>query len=137
MRPFFVILVVSAAAAAIGSTTACAKHPGVFAQLPQSIADTTTNDDSLTTLEVENRSTLDVRIFIRHAGQFVRLGQMGGIRKATFRIPSQLLDQTLIFYADPIGSSRKLSSDPLVIRRGDRVQFMLDINLNSFAIAVF
>ena len=80
-----------------------------------------------TTLTVENRSFLDMNVFVLRGGQRVRLGMAGGNRKSQFVIPPNLIfgATQLRFIADPIGANRLPVSDDISVTEGDDVQLII------------
>jgi hypothetical protein len=80
-----------------------------------------------TTLQVDNRSFVDMAVYAVNGGQRVRLGLAVGKTTTTMTIPARLVgtSRELQFLADPIGSSRQAVSDRLYVRAGDRVTLMI------------
>jgi hypothetical protein len=78
-----------------------------------------------TTLEVLNRATLDMSIYVlpEMGGQRTRLGSATALTTSHFTIPGRLLSgiSTLRFEADPVGSSRVHYSDRITVTPGDTI----------------
>jgi hypothetical protein len=129
-------ILLAALGAAVVAATGC-EGVQFFAPLNTSYVDATPTNDPGATLHVENRSTLDVRIYVVEAGQPLRLGEVTGLRSQTFNLPSSLLTHELVFYADPVGSPRRLLTDKYRVAPGNRVHFMLDSDMTSYALSVY
>jgi hypothetical protein len=78
-----------------------------------------------TTLEVLNRATLDMSVFVvpETGGTRTRLGTATALTTTQFTIPGRLLTgvSSLRFEADPVGSSRVHFSDRITVVPGDTV----------------
>lgn len=93
----------------------------------RSRANTAPGSDVVTTVRVDNRSYLDMTIYLLAGSQRIRLGLAGGNSQTTLRIPSQYVFgvSTLQFLADPIGGSRTPVSDTIQVSPGDQVQLII------------
>lgn len=80
-----------------------------------------------TILEVDNRSFVDMTVYIVNGGQRVRVGLAVGKTVSQMTIPARVLGSArdLQFLADPIGSDRTAVSDQLFVRAGDRVTLVI------------
>lgn len=76
---------------------------------------------------VDNRSVLDMNIYVIRAGQRIRLGTAGGLNKTRLTIPGSLVfgATTLRFLADPIGSSRSPVSEEINVSAGDEIELTI------------
>jgi hypothetical protein len=78
-------------------------------------------------VRVENRSMLDMTVYVVRGGERRRLGLVNALSTQTLSIPSVLIDGpgVLRFLADPIGASRTPVSEEIVVRDGDVVQLVI------------
>jgi hypothetical protein len=78
-------------------------------------------------VRVDNRSMLDMTIYVIRGGERRRLGLANALSTQLLPIPSVLIDGSgvLRFLADPIGGSRTPVSEEIVVRHGDVVQLMI------------
>jgi len=83
--------------------------------------------DTVTTVRIDNRSYLDMTIYLIAGSQRIRLGQAGGNKQTTLRIPSQYVFgvSSLQFLADPIGATRTPVSDTIQVSPGDQVTLII------------
>ena len=78
-------------------------------------------------VRVENRSMLDMTIYVVRSGERRRLGLVNALSTQTLAIPGVLVDGAgvLRFLADPIGANRTPVSEEIVVRHGDVVQLII------------
>jgi hypothetical protein len=78
-------------------------------------------------VRVDNRSMLDMTVYVVRSGERRRLGLVNALSTQTLPIPSVLIDASgvLRFLADPIGASRTPVSEEIVVRHGDVVQLVI------------
>jgi hypothetical protein len=78
-------------------------------------------------VRVENRSMLDMTVYVMRGGERRRLGLVNALSTQMLPIPSVLVDGSgvLRFLADPIGASRTPVSEEIVVRHGDVVQLII------------
>jgi hypothetical protein len=78
-------------------------------------------------VRVENRSMLDMTVYVVRGGERRRLGLVNALSTQTLPIPGVLIDGAgvLRFLADPIGASRTPVSEEIVVRHGDVVQLII------------
>jgi hypothetical protein len=78
-------------------------------------------------VRVENRSMLDMTIYVVRGGERRRLGLVNALSSQTLAIPSVVIDGSgvLRFLADPIGANRTPVSEEIVVRHGDVVQLTI------------
>ena len=82
-----------------------------------------------TTLEVLNRATLDMSVYVlpETGSQRTRLGTATALTTTRFTIPERLLAgmSSLRFQADPVGSSQSHFSDQITVVPGDTVMLQI------------
>jgi hypothetical protein len=88
------------------------------------------------TLEVDNSSIFDVRMFVVRGSHHVRLGLVTSGSTTEFPIPGPMLGRELVFYAEPVGSSARQRTDPVYVRPGQHVKLGLEKRLRSYSIAI-
>ena len=78
-------------------------------------------------VRVENRSMLDMTIYVVRGGERRRLGLVNALTTQMLSIPSVLVEGSgvLRFQADPIGGSRAPISEEIFVRNGDVVQLII------------
>lgn len=78
-------------------------------------------------VRVENRSMLDMTIYVLRGGERRRLGLVNALSTQVLPIPSVLIDGSgvLRFLADPIGGNRTPVSEEIFVRDGDVVQLII------------
>ena len=78
-------------------------------------------------VRVENRSMLDMTIYVVRGAERRRLGLVNALSTQTLSIPSVLVNGSgvLRFQADPIGGSRTPVSEEIFVRDGDVVQLII------------
>ena len=88
-------------------------------------------------LEVENNSTSDVRIFVLRGSMPTRVGLVTGMSTATFELRPQLIDREIRLYATPVGGSQRARTDVFRVRAGQFVSWKLDNRLRSDRLSVY
>lgn len=83
--------------------------------------------DARAVVMVDNRSFLDMDVFVYDGNQRVRLGTAAGHSVTELTIPPRLLTGAtpLRFIADPIGGRRAPVSDEIVVNPGDEVTLII------------
>ncbi|HJU67802.1 MAG TPA: hypothetical protein VJ650_06085 [Gemmatimonadaceae bacterium] len=78
-------------------------------------------------VRVENRSMLDMTIYVVRGSERRRLGLVNALSTQMLSIPSVLVEGSgvLRFQADPIGGSRTPISEEIFVRNGDVVQLII------------
>lgn len=78
-------------------------------------------------VRVENRSMLDMTIYVVRGAERRRLGLVNALTTQLLTIPSVLINGSgvLRFQADPIGGSRAPVSEEIFVRDGDVVQLII------------
>ncbi len=84
-------------------------------------------DQPQTTVEVENRNFLDMRIFVYRGPQRVRLGTVSGLSTSVLVIPSNVVfgATSLRFLADPVGGRTTPISHEITVTPGDQVHMVI------------
>jgi hypothetical protein len=88
------------------------------------------------TLEVDNSSIFDVRMFVVRGSHHVRLGLVTSGTTHEFAIPAAMLGRELVFYAEPVGSPARLRTDAVYVRPEQHVRLGLEKRLRSYSIAI-
>jgi hypothetical protein len=78
-------------------------------------------------VRVENRSMLDMTVYVVRGSERRRLGLVNALSTQVLPIPGVLVDGAgvLRFLADPIGANRTPVSEEIVVRHGDVVQLII------------
>ena len=78
-------------------------------------------------VRVENRSMLDMTIYVIRSSERRRLGLVNALSTQVLRIPSVLVEGAgiLRFQADPIGGSRTPVSQEIMVSDGDVVTLII------------
>jgi hypothetical protein len=92
-----------------------------------------------TTLRVSNNSWADMNLFLLRGTTRHRLGMVTSMNTTTFTIPEEALSAAsdLRLYADPIGSIRGWSTQPLLVNPGQEISLTLQNNLNLSSYSIF
>lgn len=88
------------------------------------------------TLQVDNSSIFDVRMFVVRGSHHVRLGLVTAGTIQDFPIPGAMLGRELVFYAEPVGSPARQRTDAVYVRPGQTVKLGLEKRLRSYSIAI-
>ncbi|MDQ3950139.1 MAG: hypothetical protein M3282_07320 [Gemmatimonadota bacterium] len=131
-HPFLLIATLSVVSASLG----CAGTRQPVA--PPSSPGVAVEDDGRegATLEVDNSSIFDVRMFVVRGSHHVRLGLVTSGTTVEFPIPATMLGRDLVFYAEPVGSSARQRTDAVYVRPGQQVKLGLEKRLRSYSIAI-
>ena len=91
------------------------------------------------TIRVENRNWSDVVVYALRSGRRHRLGMVTSMSTARFRLPSGLAmgSGDLQLVADPIGSSRGYTSEPIHLNAGQEISFSVQNHLPMSTISVW
>src|SRR5262245_6621055 len=83
-----------------------------------------------TELLVENNNWQDMALYVIRSGTRVRVGTVSSFARARIPLSDAVIGSGEIqLLADPIGSSRRFLSEPIIVQPGQRVQFRLENNL--------
>jgi hypothetical protein len=88
-------------------------------------------------LQVENNTTLNVRIYLLRGGLPTRLGTVEGMSTTVFDLNEDALDRDIRYRADPVGGWRRATTEPIAVKRGQRVSLKLDNMLRSYRLSVW
>lgn len=90
-------------------------------------------------VEVNNRNWLDMHIYVVASGQRWSLGQVTSHSTGIYELPEGVFasGNDVVLMADPIGSNVAYRSDPILLERGDRVQWNLAHRLSHSSLFVF
>jgi hypothetical protein len=88
---------------------------------------TSSTERSESFLRVDNRSMLDMTVYVLRGGERRRLGLVNALSTQMLSIPRVLIEGAgvLRFLADPIGGTRTPVSEEIVVRHGDVVQLII------------
>ena len=81
----------------------------------------------LTTVRVENRNFLDMKIYVLRGSERIRIGTVTGNSTQTLRIPDGVIvgSSLLQFIADPIGGNQTPISQEISVRPGDEIGLII------------
>ena len=83
-----------------------------------------------TELLVENNNWQDMALYVLRSGTRVRVGSVPSFSKARIPLSDAVIGSGEIqLLADPIGSSRRFVTEPIVVQPGQQVRFRLENNL--------
>lgn len=80
-----------------------------------------------TILEVDNRATLDMNIYVLRGSERIRIGTAMALRTSQLTIPPDLIfgATPLRFLADPIGANRLPVTEEITVSAGDTVMMQI------------
>lgn len=80
-----------------------------------------------TVLVVDNRSFVDMRIYVSNDGERMRIGYAPGLHVTTLTIPPTIITgaRMLTFLADPMGGNATARSEQMYVNHGDTIQLMV------------
>ncbi|MEP6691808.1 MAG: hypothetical protein ABJD07_11675 [Gemmatimonadaceae bacterium] len=121
----------------MGAIFAGCSHSTPLAEIiPAPLADSVNVAAGPASLDVVNESIFDVRVFVIHGGQFIRLGTVPSMTTGNFELTASVVSREFNLYADPIGSTMRQKTEILFIRPGAQVTFQLEKRMRSYQIAV-
>ncbi len=88
-------------------------------------------------LEVENNTTLDVRIYLLRGAMPTRLGTVAGMSTAVFELKPEAIDREIRLYANPVAGWRRTITDPIAVKPGQIVSLKLDNMLRSYRLSIW
>lgn len=90
-------------------------------------------------IEIQNRHTLDLTIYVTRSGKAQRVGMATAARSTYIRLPVRLLapGNELVLMAHAIGAARRLQSERLVVMPGQRVVWTIDHGFDHASSAVW
>jgi hypothetical protein len=86
--------------------------------------------DTQTSVQVENQNFSDMDVFVLSSGTRVRLGQVNGLSTKVFTIPPDVvrISPQVRFELHPIGANRNPISETITIMPGDQVKLTIPAN---------
>lgn len=91
-----------------------------------------------TTILVENHNWLDMVVYAVRSGTRLRLGAVTTGSSAEFQLPSGFASGAAIrLVADPVGSRRSYSTEPILLSPGRQLQFRVENNLAMSSVSVW
>jgi hypothetical protein len=109
------------------AATACASHaPDEAGPAPISRADNARDSTGLQ-VQIDNQNINDMSIYLLRTGTRFLVGQAGGLSKTTLTIPEWISppDLRVRLIAEPIGSSRPITTPVLIVPRGQRIYWSI------------
>ena len=90
-------------------------------------------------LTVVNRHSLDISVYVTYDGQRSHVGVVPATSTATYVLPPHLIapGRTVRLQANAIGSTRRVTTDALLVRAGQHVEWNLEIGLGQSSVAVW
>lgn len=90
-------------------------------------------------IEIQNRHTLDLTIYVTRSGKSQRVGMATAARSTYLRLPSYLLGpgNELVLMAHAIGAARRLQSERLIVMPGQKVVWTIDHGFDTASSAVW
>jgi hypothetical protein len=89
-------------------------------------------------LAVANHNWLDVVVFVVHGGQRTRLVTVTAAKSTTAMIPTfALRNDQIRLLAHAVGNPETFLSEPISVRRGMRITWTLESDLNRSSVAVW
>jgi len=97
------------------------------------------SDGGRVALTIRNNNPLDVTIYVIHDGQATRVTAVTAASTNSVDIPDRLLGQGRLIRlrADPLGSSRRHTSESVRVGVGQRIEWTLESDLDRSHIAVY
>lgn len=98
------------------------------ATMKDGMAGDTAVQDDRTLIRVTNNNWADMTIYLIRSGSRRRLGTVTSQTTRTFSVPASLILSSMHVHlmADPIGSSRTVTSAPLLISSGQTAEWQLE-----------
>lgn len=80
-----------------------------------------------TTIQVENRNSMDMTVFVVNGGMRVRLGMVGGHSTREMTIPEDVItgEGMMQFMLDPVGSAEAPVTESIYVKPGERVKLIV------------
>lgn len=121
------LLRITAMAAALAS---CSHHPSASAE---------TTPDEGWTLTVVNRHWLDVSVYVVSDGGRSHVGLVAATHTQNYDMPARMITggRLIELEANPIGAPRSVRTEKLLVRGGQRVEWMLETGLERSTVAVW
>ena len=99
--------------------------------MPDAVLEGAEVDDDRTLIRVTNNNWADMTIYLVRSGSQRRLGTVTSQTTRTFVVPAYMMSSSnrVHLMADPIGSSRTVTSAPLLINSGQTAEWQLENSL--------
>ena len=95
------------------------------------------DETDVITIRIVNNNLLNVTVFNVASGHRDRLGEVTSAASSSFRMHLRRLPTNEIqLMADPIGSTRPVTSEVVRVRAGDEVEWVLESQLSRSHIAI-
>ncbi len=90
-------------------------------------------------LTVVNHHWLDVSIVVMSDDQRSHLGTVSATQTQTYELPARMIatGRVIRLEANPIGATRILRTDPLLVQPGQRVEWTLETGLERSMVAIW
>jgi len=102
------------------------------------LAEATPTPQAEWSLTVTNHHWLDLTVYVIYDGQRARVGAVPSARTETYLLPPYMLGpgRTLRLEASAIGSSSRATTEALIVRGGQHVEWTLESGLERSTVAV-
>lgn len=90
-------------------------------------------------VRVENGDQHDISVFFIQLGQRFRLGTVTALSATSFEVPERLIREAnqAQLVADPVGARTRVTSEPFVLRPGQRMVWTVEAGLRRSSLAIF
>ena len=90
-------------------------------------------------LTVINRHSLDISVYVTYDGQRSHVGVVPAASTATYVLPPHMIasGRTVRLQANAIGSTRRVTTDALLVRAGQHVEWSVESGLGQSSVAVW
>jgi len=91
------------------------------------------------TLTVNNHHWLDVSVFVLYDGGRTRVGTVAATHNETYTLPFRMITsgRSVQFEANPIGATRNVRTEALLVRGGGHVEWTLESGLERSSVAIW
>lgn len=94
--------------------------------------------ETATRVVVNNNNWSDMTVYATRDGATVRLGSVTSMSSARFELPAAMLGAgELRLIADPLGSTSTYRTQPVLVTRGQAIEFTLQNNLALSTLSVW
>jgi hypothetical protein len=109
------------------SAAACASNKASDAAGPAPVERDSTEAYAGIEVQIDNQNISDMSIYLLRSGSRWLVGQAGGLKKSTLKIPASVAptDLRIRLLADPIGSSRTVTTPLLIVPRGQKIYWSI------------
>lgn len=90
-------------------------------------------------LTVVNRHSLDVTVYVISDGRRTHVGLVPSVNTQTYVLPPDMVDpgRTVRLEANAIGSPERVTTEALLVRGGQHVEWMIENGLRGSSVAVW